>query len=118
MFQESASHALSCPDNRPFDAGEQALLGSVDGALATGRTIKAWWEPRAASENYAQRFDLVCTFNRPDRSLGFFDTVPLGNQRLPVMGVVQEMLYDQPGPKCGRDVRATARIRPALFHAN
>src|SRR5262249_531095 len=44
--------------------------------------------------------------NVPDESFAFFDEAPLPGRTLPVMGIVEDMLYDQPktsGPEKVRD---------------
>jgi len=75
---------------------DPALLSNVASSLADGRRIKKWWEQTDATDSYAEKFELMREFNRPDSSFGFFDQVPLGGGSLPVMGLVQDMSYDQP----------------------
>jgi hypothetical protein len=67
--------------------------------------LKRWWEQTDANNSYAERFELMRTFNRSDRSFGFFDDALLGERSIPVMGVVEEMLYDQPKHATGTAVR-------------
>jgi hypothetical protein len=74
---------------------DRALVGRADGALADGLSLLRWWEQLDAVDGYSQRFDLVRTYNRSDRSFGFFDSAPLGDRMLPVMGTVEDLLYDQ-----------------------
>jgi hypothetical protein len=94
---------------------DRVLLGSVAAALADGRGLKQWWERTDASGGYAQRFDLARTFNSPDRAFGFFDEVAVGGRTLPVMGVVQEMLYDR--PKTTKDFERTRnQLREFVLH--
>jgi hypothetical protein len=71
------------------------VLANVDRALADGVALKQAWERTEADGSYAEPFDLVRSFNRPARSIGFFDCFPTSTGEMPVMGVVQEMLYDQ-----------------------
>src|SRR5262249_3716985 len=47
------------------------------------------------------RFPLVQTFNQPDESFAYVDQAPLRRGVVPVMGIVEDMLYDQ--PKGGAD---------------
>jgi hypothetical protein len=75
---------------------DRLILAKVERCLADGLKLKQWWEQKDAADGYAERFELVRTFNLPDRAIGFFDEAPLDGRSLPVMGVVQEMLYDQP----------------------
>src|SRR5262245_56045477 len=83
------------PDS-DFSEKEQTVLADVDRAIAAGLQLKRWWEQKEATQNYAEQFDLVRTFNRPDRGVGFFDVAPVNGQSMAVMGLVQEMLFDQP----------------------
>jgi hypothetical protein len=85
---------------------ERAILARVEGALASGRRLRSWWEERERSGGFAGRFELVRSFNRPDSAFGFFDLAPLGAVELPVMGTVQEMLYDRPKRRSTRESAA------------
>ncbi len=83
------------------DAGDPteadwAVLDSVDRYLGDALLLKNWFERVDPTLAYAERFDLRRTFNRPDSSYGFFDEVELSGGRIPVMGSVQDMLYDRP----------------------
>src|SRR5947209_5316237 len=85
---------------------DRAVLARVDGALADGVALLRWWRRTDAAGAYARRFPLVRTFNVPDESFAFFDEAPLPGRTLPVMGIVEDMLYDQPktsGPEKVRD---------------
>src|SRR5437773_891686 len=73
-----------------------ALLANVPRSLAQAVALKRWWEQTDANHSYADQFDLVRTFHDPSVGYGFFDKAPLPDGPLPVMGVVQEMLFDQP----------------------
>lgn len=75
---------------------DEAVLNSVERFLADGLALKAWWEQADAGGGYAEQFDLVHTLHRPDRSFGFFGSAPLERGSMPVMGVVDEVFYDQP----------------------
>ena len=75
---------------------EISLLEEVESSLERGLTMKRWWECVEMSSCYAERFDLIRAFNRPDKGFGFFDVVGIDDRPLPVMGDVQEMLYDRP----------------------
>jgi hypothetical protein len=97
MPAEPVSRAPSRPDGVPdWTEADRAVLQGVEGALADGLELKRWWEQTDAAGGYAEPFELARTFNQPDRAVGFFDQAPLGGGWLPVMGVVQETLYDQP----------------------
>ena len=75
---------------------DQLVIQDVDRALADGLKLKAWWEQKDETGSYAEHFEPVRTFNKADRVTGFFDSVPLDSKELPVMGLIQEMLFDQP----------------------
>lgn len=96
---------------------ERALLDSVDSYLARGVQLKRWWEQ---TREYAERFELGLTFNRPDTSFGFFDQTVVDGRPMAVMGNVQDMFYDQPkAPGEGRDSAAQwmqEQIREFVLH--
>src|SRR5713226_6174421 len=82
--------------NSTWTREDRAVLACVEGALAAGVGLLRWWRQTHAANAYAHRFDLIRTFNQPDTSFGFFDQAPLRHGKIPVMGIVEEMLYDQP----------------------
>jgi hypothetical protein len=85
---------------------DRAVLDRVDTARADGVSLLRWWRRIDAAGCYTQRFPLVRTFNAPDKSFAFFDEAPIPGKTLPVMGIVEDMLYDQPktsGPEKVRD---------------
>jgi hypothetical protein len=75
---------------------DRAILERVEPALADGTALLRWWRQTDAAGSYARRFPLVRTFNTPDESFAFFDQAPLPGRSLPIMGSVEDMLYDQP----------------------
>jgi len=93
----------------PLSTQDLAILTEAERALADGLALKRWWERTGAAADRAHRFELVRAFNRPDTSFGFFDQAPLDDRLLPVMGIVEEMLYDQskraPGGRLPRELR-------------
>lgn len=81
------------------------VIRDVDRALADGLKLKAWWQQKEADNSYAEQFELVRTFNKASRVTAFFDTAPLDGKDLRVMGLVQEMLFDQPKHAAPEKVR-------------
>ena len=77
-------------------AEDQAILDSLEGFLSDGRAMKAWWDEAYVSSGFSERFDLVHTLHRPEKSFGFFGKVPLGRGPMAVMGVRDELFYDRP----------------------
>lgn len=77
-----------------LDDDDLSLLSGVERALSNGLMLKRWWEQTNKAKSYATRCELVREFNESQSSFAFFDEVPLDNQPLPVMGTVDEMLYD------------------------
>ena len=75
---------------------DRAVIDRVEGFLRDGLALNQWWIQADATNSYAQRFPLDREFNRPAGAYGFFDQVQLESGPLPIMGNVQEMLYDQP----------------------
>jgi hypothetical protein len=63
--------------------------------LAKGLDLKRWWDEIDSKGGPQQRFHLERSFNRPNRSFGFYGEAPVGGSMMPVMGNVQEMFYDQ-----------------------
>jgi len=90
------------------------LLNGVDRALADGLALKRWWEQTNATRSYAKRFELVREFNESQSSYAFFDNVSFDGQTLPVMGTVDEMLYDRQKEKPGEELRD--QFREFILH--
>ena len=80
----------------PLTEEDHLLLDSVDGFYADGLALKKWWEEADASDGYTDSFEVIHTLNRPESSRGFFGEAPLDRGTMPVMGVVDEVLYDRP----------------------
>jgi len=78
------------------EAVESGLLDQVDGALAAGLDLHRWWRATDAADAYRERFEVVSTFHRPDRSFAFFDEAPAGGRTVRVMGDVDDLFYDRP----------------------
>lgn len=97
-----------------WDDRDRLVVGDADRALADGLLLKQWWEQKEASGTYAQAFELVRTYNRAERVTGFFDTASLNGKDFPVMGLVQEMVFDkakQASPELVRD-----QLREFILH--
>jgi hypothetical protein len=77
-------------------AAEQAIVESAEDYLHNGVAMLRWWEDTDRRDSFRHRFELQRTFNRPDSSYGFFDEITMRGERMPIMGSVQEMLYDNP----------------------
>lgn len=73
---------------------DRAVLQRVEQSLADGLTLKQWWEQKNATNSYAESFEIIREFNPSDDSFSFFDSVQFPNRVLPVMGTVDESLYD------------------------
>jgi hypothetical protein len=91
--------AINNPEYRPcapvWDERDLLAVGDADRALADALQLKRWWEQKEASGTYAEPFELVRTFNRAERVTAFFDTALLNGKNFPVMGLVQEMIFDK-----------------------
>jgi hypothetical protein len=74
---------------------DRVIVANVDKALVDGLALRNAWERAEAANSYAEQFSLARSFNAAERSIGFFDTFPTSSGDLPVMGLVQEMAYDQ-----------------------
>jgi hypothetical protein len=93
---------------------DRVVINDAERALRDGLELKKWWEQKEATRSYAEPFDLARIFNRAARVTGFFDAAPLGNRVLPVMGLVQEMLFDQ--PKQAMPVNVRDELREFVLH--
>lgn len=74
---------------------DRAILDSVEQYLVAGISLKHWWEDRGSRGEYEERFDLERTLNRAANSYGFFGRAVVQDQAVPIMGNVQDMLYDR-----------------------
>jgi hypothetical protein len=97
-----------------LDGEGRAVIAEVERALADGVALLRWWRQTDRANSYARRFPLVRTFNVPDESFAFFDTAPLASGPLPVMGIVEDMLYDQ--PKQGSAEKIRDELREFVLH--
>ncbi len=71
-------------------------LGQVEDALSDGLALLRWWQGCEVSGGYDERFDVVRSYNRSDQSYGFFGRAPVRGELMPVMGIVDDLLYDEP----------------------
>ena len=97
-----------------LSAPDLAIISDVERALGVGLTLRAWWERKESAASYADSFEPVRTFNKADRVTGFFDTVRVDGRDLPVMGLVQEMLFDE--PKQGGADKIRDEFREFILH--
>lgn len=93
---------------------DRVVIDDAERALADGLSLRRWWQQKEATKSYAEPFELARIFNRAARVTGFFDTAPIGNNTLPVMGLVQEMLFDQ--PKQATRVKVRDELREFVLH--
>jgi len=86
---------LVIPPFTPDLEHDSQVLPRVPEYLAKGLALRRWWaevERKGGPEN---QFPLERSFNRPNRSFGFYGEAPVGGAMMPIMGNVQEMFYDQ-----------------------
>lgn len=109
---------INNPDYRDctpiWDDRDLLVVGDADRALADAVQLKQWWEQKEATGTYANPFELVRTYNRAERVTGFFDTALLNGKDFPVMGLVQNMVFDkakQARPEFVRD-----ELREFILH--
>lgn len=98
-----------------LDELDHARLARVDRSLARAHALKTWWEGRFAK--WINEYDgnklaaIVTTETHPhcfplaraipvggntEANYGFFDRAPIDGELKPVMGLVQQTLFDQP----------------------
>ncbi len=81
-------------DENILNERDYAILDRVESTLADGVALKSWWEQTHADGTYADVFEIVREYNKSDDSFGFFDTVALPQGEVPVMGTVDDSVYD------------------------
>lgn len=90
----------------PLTAADRRITDLVDRYLARGLDLKRWYDAASATGDFAERFELAFTFNRPDVSYGFFDSAPVDGREMPVLGNYQTQFYDQPKSPTGEKAEA------------
>ena len=75
---------------------DRSVVANVERCLSGGLALRRWWERTDAANSYRERFDLTRAFHQSYTSFGFFDQTEVHGRPLPVMGVVDDMLYDRP----------------------
>src|SRR5262245_17551293 len=80
----------------PLDEQDLRVIANVEESLDRALQLREWWTAKNTTQSFAQRFNLIRSFNRPSSATGFFDVAHLRGISVPVMGVMQEMLYDRP----------------------
>ena len=70
-------------------------------SLRIARELRSWWEGAHRTNAFADRFPLVRSFNRPVAAFGFLENVVVDGRPTGVMGLTQEMLYDDLTPGHG-----------------
>lgn len=94
MQQAVTNRQVAAPRTPEMEVDLQ-VLPRVQEYLSKGLDLLHWWrevESRGGPEN---QFPLERSFNRPNRSFGFYGEAPVSGSMMPVMGNVQEMFYDQ-----------------------
>jgi hypothetical protein len=114
-----AHHTVHAEQTKPILSSElseedRGLLAKVDSALDAGRALQAWWEQADAEKQYQVCFPLTRAFNQPETSFGFFGQAAIQGRNMPVMGTVEEMLYDQ--PKHSNRERLRDELREFVLH--
>jgi hypothetical protein len=91
--------ALSAAEPAPerdFTAEEQQVIDSAEQYLEDGIRLLRWWEAAELHSSFSERFDLQRSYNQAASSYGFFGSIDVRGRALPLMGNVQEMVYDNP----------------------
>ncbi len=92
-------------DEGYLNENDYAILDRVEGALADGLALKSWWEKTHVEGTYESVFEIVREYNKADDSFGFFDSVTIPQGEMPVMGTVDESVYDYTKHAALNDVR-------------
>ncbi|MCA1636428.1 MAG: hypothetical protein LC802_22740 [Acidobacteria bacterium] len=75
---------------------DRAIIGRVEPSLAAARSLKRWQAGAEATRSYDRQYELIREFNPSSYSYAFLDQLPLDGRVVPVMGAVDDSLYDQP----------------------
>lgn len=102
---------VSASGSQTFSDADQYLLDHADRFLADGLAIKRWYDEMDSTDGFADRFDLVHTLRRDERSRGFFGLVQLEGRAMPVMGVLDEVFYDRPKTSATHQKEAALEMR-------
>jgi hypothetical protein len=89
------TNGASRPDSAGMTPQDELIVGTVDRAIARGAEVKRWFDQKDRTGDFAERFDVIGPFSDDARSYGFFDTATAGGSPVPVMGLVQEMVFDR-----------------------
>ncbi len=100
-----------------FTADEQEIIDSAGQYLDDGIRLLRWWEAAELDSSFTERFDLQRSYNQAASSYGFFGTLDVRGRSLPIMGNVQEMVYDNPRvpSRLGADVASWIRDQVREF---
>jgi hypothetical protein len=81
----------------PATSGENSIPAVLEaaGALSAATELRRWWQTAHASDAYQERFELIRTFNAPTESIGFFGESVINGRRVPVMGTIEDRLFDR-----------------------
>lgn len=109
MSQPGIPETCASPSSVELTDDDREILSYAERTLANGVELDRWFDSRDRAGDYAERFDVVREFNSDGRSLAFFDAATLEGERVPIMGVVQEMFYDRQKVATGRDIRPQLR---------
>lgn len=105
--------AINDPEQRACQSAlserDLVVIRDVERALGDGIQLKDWWERKEAGGRYAREFELVRTHNRARRVTGFFDEAQLNGRPFPLVGLVQEMLFDHQKQAGAEKVREELR---------
>lgn len=83
-------------DSRSVDAFTDEREGDVERALSAAVQLLAQWRAADLAQSYARRFALVRTFNDTGTSFSFFDSASINGRSVPVMGTVDDAVFDHP----------------------
>ena len=101
--------AYTSTDSTTLSKHDEAVINAVEPTLQRGRQLQEWWRRAHSREQYAQKLDLIRSFNRPYEGFAFFDDAPVDDKSLPVMGLIDEMYFDQPKSSQVDDFRRQLR---------
>lgn len=93
---------------------DRAIIAEVEPALTRGVALKKWWEAKAKTGSFAERFDVIRNFNPSASSYGFADVADLPGLTLPVNGIADKMLYDN--RKCSDPDHWRDEFRQFVLH--
>ncbi|MCP4660300.1 MAG: hypothetical protein GY856_33280 [bacterium] len=111
MTKKSTPDSEDDQSSAPVSARDREIIDAVDRGVSGGRQLYDWWKKTDAENSYARRFPLIRGYHQSGHTFAFFDEAPVDGKDLPIMGVVQDLYFDQPKARPGGEKRRSEGMR-------